>query len=96
MIRYERTVMNRWVGVTILAVVVLGGVLTYQGFFFQTGSQFYRTCWERANATEGAQPKSPEQAAEWASCQRTAEVAFLQVEISDGMSPVQAGGNGDS
>jgi hypothetical protein len=60
----------------LVAAVVIGAILSHQGVFYQTGSQFYRTCWERLHSKPDSKPDTPEQAAAWATCQLVAESAF--------------------
>jgi len=50
--------------------------LCYNGAFYQTGAQFYKSCWQKSHAN-GKEPSSPEQAASWASCESTADNALF-------------------
>jgi len=59
--------------------------LIYQGTFYQTGRQWYHSCWQKYNATTEwfaePQPKSPEEAANWAQCTKLAD----EVTYGNGM-----------
>jgi hypothetical protein len=63
-------------GWLILIALVIGLPLCYFGVFYETGAQFYQSCWEKAHAID-SEPSSPEQAARWAQCERAAEPALF-------------------
>jgi hypothetical protein len=58
-----------------LLVIPIGLALCYSGAFYQTGAEFYGTCWKKAHAN-GREADSPEQAAQWAACEETANAAL--------------------
>lgn len=65
---------------SVLAVVLVGAVslavfLCNQGAFYQTGAQYYDTCWQKAHAGD-KEANSPQQAAAWATCDDTANEAI--------------------
>ncbi len=59
-----------------LVVILIGLGLCYTGVFYQTGAQYYDTCWRKAHAN-GHDPDSPEQAARWSKCEATANAALF-------------------
>ena len=60
-------------------ILILAGTTAWilqTGVLYQTGQQFYDACWAKAHAN-GKEPESPEQAAQWGSCQETADAALF-------------------
>lgn len=59
-----------------LVIAVVFVVLALNGLLYQTGEQWYQSCWQKLYSTEGWQepkPTTPEQAAAWNQCQLLAE-----------------------
>jgi hypothetical protein len=59
-----------------LILILIGLGLCYAGVFYQTGAQFYDTCWKKAHAN-GREPDTPAQAAQWSACEETADAALF-------------------
>jgi hypothetical protein len=62
---------------SVLIITAAAGWLCHRGTFYQTGAQFYSSCRQRMHAN-GREANSPEQAAEWATCDETAETAVYR------------------
>ncbi len=62
---------------SVLIITAVAGWLCYRGTFYQTGAQFYSRCWQRMHAN-GREANSPEQAAEWATCDEAAKIAVYR------------------
>jgi hypothetical protein len=62
---------------SVLIITAVAGCLCYRGTFYQTGAQFYSSCWQRMHAN-GREANSPRQAAEWATCDETAKTAVYR------------------
>ena len=60
-------------------ILILAGTTAWilqTGIGIKPGRQFYDACWAKAHAN-GKEPESPEQAAQWGSCQETADAALF-------------------
>src|SRR5207244_10941414 len=62
---------------SVLIITAVAGWLCYSGAFYQTGAQFYSRCWQRMHVS-GREANSPEQAAEWATCDEMAKTAVYR------------------
>jgi len=62
---------------SVLIITAVAGWLCYRGAFYQTGAQFYSRCWQRMHVN-GREANSPEQAAEWATCDEMAKTAVYR------------------
>jgi len=63
-----------------LSVLIIAAVAVYlcnRGTFYQTGAQFYSTCWQRLHVN-GREATSAEQAVQWATCDATAMTAVYR------------------
>jgi hypothetical protein len=58
-------------------ITAVAAYLCYRGAFYQTGAQFYSSCWQRMQAN-GRDANSAEQAAEWAMCDETTKTAVYR------------------
>lgn len=61
----------------LLAALAVLAYFCQRGAFYETGAQYYDSCWQHARAW-GFDAKSPEQAALWAQCEPLSENAFFQ------------------
>jgi hypothetical protein len=71
---------------SVLIITAVAGWLCYRGTFYQTGAQFYASCGQRMHAN-GHEANSPEQAAQWATCDETAKTAVYRHGFVFGGSP---------
>jgi len=62
---------------SVLIITAVAGWLCYSGAFYQTGAQFYSRCWQRMQVS-GREANSPEQAAQWATCDEMAKTAVYR------------------
>lgn len=58
----------------LVILVAFALLLCYRGAFYETGAQYYDGCWQKLHA-RGNEPTSPQQAASWATCDITANLA---------------------
>ena len=98
MINKQNTNAQVYLGMGILLLIGLIGFAIHQGWFFVTGAQFYKSCWEQRAAMDARasgdfkEPKAgnPQQASLWAQCAPITFSGMVQAGMELGSSDASA------